>query len=286
MTPTHSFTAAVLPLLLIIIQGVSQAIKITKLEVPSPLAVGEGGWLVCDWEDEGDHVYALKWYLGIDEFYRWTPLETPPVKTFPMQHFIVDTSESQYGCVRIRNVTVDAGGNYRCEVSGEAPVFKTSFSSAFMTVVDLPDERPRISVEKEVPYKLQQLVAINCSSHSAKPAPQLAFYINNQRVDPSWVSGEEVIVNKTTGLETAVRSLKFRLRPTMVHLGKLQVKCVASYPDLYWQSSEWDFDVDVPFNQGHLPGSQGFVSYGGGPGTTVHTLSLSLILMIINLLLR
>lgn len=113
----------------------SRAIKITRLEVPTPLAVGEGGWLECEWVDEGDHVYALKWYLGIDEFYRWTPLETPQVKTFPTQHFIVDTQESNRGRVRIHNVTVDAGGNYRCEVSGEAPVFKTSFDSAFMTVV-------------------------------------------------------------------------------------------------------------------------------------------------------
>ena len=110
-------------------------IKITNLEVPTPLAVGEGGWLLCEWEDEGDHVYALKWYVGGEEFYRWTPLETPAVKTFMSSHFVVDSRESQRGRVRIRNVTMSAGGKYRCEISGEAPKFKTSFATADMMVV-------------------------------------------------------------------------------------------------------------------------------------------------------
>ena len=115
--------------------GVTWGIKITSLEVPTPLAVGEGGWLICEWEDEGDHVYALKWYVGGEEFYRWTPLETPAVKTFPLPHFEVDSQESRQGRVRVRNVTVTAGGKYRCEISGEAPKFKTSFATADMIVV-------------------------------------------------------------------------------------------------------------------------------------------------------
>ncbi|XP_042218111.1 uncharacterized protein LOC121863504 [Homarus americanus] len=271
---------------LLIIQGVSTAIKITRLEVPTPLAVGDSGWLECEWADEGDHVYTLKWYLGIDEFYRWTPLETPSVKVFPTQHFNVDTQSSQRGRVKIRNVTVDAGGNYRCEVSGEAPVFKTSFRSAIMTVVDVPDDRPIISSKGRGPYRLQEQVTFTCSSHDAKPAPHLTFYINDQPVDPTWEEDEHIFLNDTTSLETVEKTLKFRLRPTMVQLGVLTVKCVASYPDLYWESSESAFTVDQPYDS--VYGHNGFVIIGGvsRPVGSSHLLySLLLLLLLATFLL-
>ncbi|KAK8740163.1 hypothetical protein OTU49_003069 [Cherax quadricarinatus] len=280
-----SFSLTSLFLHLLFLQGVSLAIRISQLEVPTLLAVGEGGWLVCDWDDEGDHVYSLKWYLGIDEFYRWTPLETPSVKTFPMQHFRVDTRASQRGRVRIHNVTVNAGGNYQCEVSGEAPVFKTSVKSSIMTVVDLPDERPTITGEEEGPFKLQQQVTFTCFSQNARPAPSLSFYINNQTVDPSWEEGVLVHVNKTTTLETAFKTLRFHLRPNMVHMGVLQVKCAASYPELYWESSERVFTVDLPYNHAYQPDSQGFMTHSGDNfRATPHTpliYSLPLVLSIL-----
>ncbi|XP_050716659.1 uncharacterized protein LOC126998713 [Eriocheir sinensis] len=242
--------------------GVTWAIKITRLEVPTPLAVGDGGWLECEWKDEGDHVYALKWYVSGEEFYRWTPLETPAIKTFPSPHFEVDSRDSHRGRVRIRNVTVSAGGKYRCEISGEAPKFKTSFATADMTVVDLPDSRPRIEGNEAIPYQLHQTITINCSSHDALPAPSLTFYINDQPVDPEWEDLNQVLVNETSGLETSHKSLHFRLQPSMVPLGLLQVKCVASYPQLYWESSEKTFRVLAGQSSGLPLGSQGFVLQG------------------------
>ena len=36
-------------------------------------------------------------------------------------------------------------GQFRCEISGEAPLFQTAFREGVMAVVDLPDEAPTIT---------------------------------------------------------------------------------------------------------------------------------------------
>ncbi|KAK8747112.1 hypothetical protein OTU49_017000 [Cherax quadricarinatus] len=116
-------------------------LHITKVRVPTPLAVGEGGWLECEFVDEGESIYALKWYLGLDEFYRWTPAENPPVKTFPVKGdpLTVDIAASNRGKVKIHDVTLGASGVFRCEVSAEAPDFHTESDVATMTVVGRPE---------------------------------------------------------------------------------------------------------------------------------------------------
>ena len=46
----------------------------------------------------------------------------------------------------MKNLAQGNTGNYACEVSGEAPKFKTSAGAGKMMVIDLPDERPIIKV--------------------------------------------------------------------------------------------------------------------------------------------
>ena len=106
------------------------------MTVPTPILVGANGLLECHYIPESDSVYSLKWYLGLHEFYRWTPAENPTVKIFPIHSaFQVDSKDSREGRVRIRNVTLSAEGTLRCEISGEAPEFHTEFKDVDMTVV-------------------------------------------------------------------------------------------------------------------------------------------------------
>ena len=46
----------------------------------------------------------------------------------------------------MKNLARGNTGDYACEVSGEAPKFKTSAGAGKMEVIDLPDERPIIKV--------------------------------------------------------------------------------------------------------------------------------------------
>ncbi|KAK8747111.1 hypothetical protein OTU49_017000 [Cherax quadricarinatus] len=156
-------------------------LHITKVRVPTPLAVGEGGWLECEFVDEGESIYALKWYLGLDEFYRWTPAENPPVKTFPVKGdpLTVDIAASNRGKVKIHDVTLGASGVFRCEVSAEAPDFHTESDVATMTVVALPEEDPSIR-GAGFTHQLHEDVMLNCSSPRSQPPASLTFYVNQE----------------------------------------------------------------------------------------------------------
>ena len=50
----------------------------------------------------------------------------------------------------MKNLALGNTGDYACEVSGEAPKFKTSAGAGKMMVIDLPDERPIIKVSISV----------------------------------------------------------------------------------------------------------------------------------------
>lgn len=77
------------------------------------------------------------------------------------------------------------------------------------------------------------------------------------QVDPEWEGNYQVTRNQTSGLETIHKSLHLKLRPSMVSEGLLQVKCVASYPELYWDSSDITFTVLSGHGSGFPLGSQG-----------------------------
>lgn len=51
--------------------------------------------LECDYDLEGDKLYAIKWYKGRREFYRYNPWENPAAKTFPLNGIMVNVSQSK-----------------------------------------------------------------------------------------------------------------------------------------------------------------------------------------------
>ncbi|XP_071530511.1 uncharacterized protein [Panulirus ornatus] len=254
---------------------IAQSLYITKVDVPTHTAVGEGGWLECQFVDEGESIYALKWYLGLDEFYRWTPAENPPVKTFPVRGdpLTVDTAASYKGRVRIHDVTLGAAGVFRCEVSAEAPAFHTESEVATMTVVDLPDDKPRINGVRGGSYPLHQEVVLNCSSPHSQPPAILTFYVNDEQADPAWLVPYPALEDPATGLETAVLGLRLSLRPRLLRGGVVNIKCTAAVLNLYWESSEVFISVDVPY---HASVMEGRAAVGRGhPTATVNTLTVA-----------
>ncbi|KAK8740164.1 hypothetical protein OTU49_003070 [Cherax quadricarinatus] len=254
----------------------AQGLHITKVGVPSPVAVGDSGWLECEFVDEGESIYALKWYLGLDEFYRWTPAENPPVKTFPVRGdpLTVDTAASQRGKVRIQGVTLAAAGVFRCEVSAEAPSFHTESDVSTMTVVDLPDEEPVISGAR-ASYQLHEDVILNCSSPRSQPPATLTFYINDEQADPGWLIPYPPLEDSQTGLETAVLGLRFPLRPRLLfRRGAVTVKCTASILNLYWDSSEIFIPADVPYHASIMEGRAAAAAGRGYPATVSSALTV------------
>ena len=70
----------------------------------------------------------------------------------------------------MKNLALGNTGDYACEVSGEAPKFKTSAGAGKMMVIDLPDERPIIKV----------CVSVSVSVFTSKPIVTIVAIQNKE----------------------------------------------------------------------------------------------------------
>ncbi len=52
--------------------------------------------LRCNYDLEADSLYAVKWYRGSEEFYRFLPKEAPPKQAFPINGVVVDVSKKGF----------------------------------------------------------------------------------------------------------------------------------------------------------------------------------------------
>lgn len=59
---------------------------------PAWVRRGESIQLFCNYDMESNPLYSVKWYRGTLEFYRYSPFENPPEKTFPFSGIKVDVS--------------------------------------------------------------------------------------------------------------------------------------------------------------------------------------------------
>ena len=72
-------------------------------------------------------------------------------------------------------------GNYKCEVTIETPSFVTLSKTAMVTVMTPPLDPPSIVGVADF-YTPGDLVDINCTSIESKPAANLHWFINDQKV--------------------------------------------------------------------------------------------------------
>jgi len=82
-------------------------------------------------------LYTLQWYKGSDEFYRFIPGDSPAVQLFDVPGAHVDKQQSTASSVILLTLELSSSGKYRCEVSAEAPFFRTVSDSGYMRTVPL-----------------------------------------------------------------------------------------------------------------------------------------------------
>ncbi|XP_076373896.1 uncharacterized protein LOC143258594 [Tachypleus tridentatus] len=121
-----------LPVILII-KAVG-TLRILNLDVPQTVQSGEAVELTCAYDLEGDNLYSIKWYRDDMEFFRFVPRDNPPHQFFPLKGIKVDFSRSNRQAVYIKDVQTITGGKFRCEVSADAPLFRTAAAEKVMSV--------------------------------------------------------------------------------------------------------------------------------------------------------
>lgn len=71
----------------------SKALSIIEVIIPTAVRAMDTVTLHCKYDLEGEPLYTVKWYQGMDEFFRYIPKEHPNMLTFPTsQGLDVDVS--------------------------------------------------------------------------------------------------------------------------------------------------------------------------------------------------
>jgi len=74
------------------------ALRLTRVDVPSSVIMGDPVWLNCSFELENDELYSIKWYHSNGEshsngeFYRWLPKDNPPGQKYDSRGIYLDVS--------------------------------------------------------------------------------------------------------------------------------------------------------------------------------------------------
>jgi len=160
--------------------GVTLALKLLELDVPTHKLVGEGVKLVCRFDMEGDTLYSVKWYRNEQEFYRFVPNDRPKLQIFPQHGIRVERSKSSRQHVFLFDLQLEASGSYRCEVSAEAPSFRTKHEEKVMVVVQEPYHNQIVGLKPR--YYTGDLVNVTCYSKGSSPPAELSWKVNDAKI--------------------------------------------------------------------------------------------------------
>ncbi|XP_039494628.1 uncharacterized protein LOC120453815 [Drosophila santomea] len=161
----------------------AEGLHLSNLSVPRIIDVAQKAKLFCSYAMGNRTLNSVKWYKDGLEFFRYSPLTPPTTNWFPVKGVtIADGSPhcNQFICnVELEKLSAHSSGQYRCEVSGDAPEFKLIDQTANMTVGVLPKFDPFISGVRHA-YKYHDYLEANCSTEMSSPMAKLTWYINNK----------------------------------------------------------------------------------------------------------
>jgi len=174
-------------LLWFILAEETTSLQIKELSVPAEVRSGSQVILRClyDVGDGGEPLYSLKWYKGSHEFFRHLPRENPPTRTFPWADFHIDADDTEPGRVTLRDVSADAEGSYKCEVSSEGPTFNTDFAVANLTVIDIVEEKLMLVQETPTNDRDRFGHKLRCTFSKSRPAATISWLIDGKSVSAS-----------------------------------------------------------------------------------------------------
>lgn len=120
--------------------GAYNGLTITEMTAPKLVDPRDNQMqLQCHYNMGSEELYAVKWYKDDNEFFRYTPSQPPYVLKFPVSGVKVLSKESVCARGRCDLVLTDlniknTSGEYRCEVSSEAPAFRIASKTMNISV--------------------------------------------------------------------------------------------------------------------------------------------------------
>ncbi|XP_031763262.2 uncharacterized protein LOC113510262 [Galleria mellonella] len=113
-------------------------LRTTELRItPRVVQRGRNVTMECVYQTHDYSIYSVKWYRGVQEFYRYSPLETPTTRVMPVNGIKVDRLRSNETHVVLLRVTPPLSGNYSCEVILNAHSYPHQTATARLDVVGI-----------------------------------------------------------------------------------------------------------------------------------------------------
>ncbi|CAG4985700.1 unnamed protein product [Colias eurytheme] len=214
-----------------------RSLELLELRVPTHVPIGTRATLSCRWQlGPSDVLYSVKWYKDGKEFFRHVPGNSESRRKYALPGVDVEESSPNGANVTLAPAALETGGRYRCEVSGERPLFPTVSDHSDMIIVALPAFGPVITGSR-LRYHVGDRVQVNCTSGRSRPATRLAWYINGEPAPAAAVLPPEHHKHDD-GLETTSLALDFKVKPKHFRKGDLKLKCLATIATVYWRSNE------------------------------------------------
>ncbi|XP_058804251.1 cell adhesion molecule 3-like [Phymastichus coffea] len=199
------------------------ALKLLEISVPPYLRRGESARLECRYDLESDKLYSVSWYKDHEHIYSYLR-KSGTKKAFTVEGVKIDTYKSNNQALQLLNVSLNSTGYYACEVHTETKPFKSVKGDAYMEVVEVPREDPKITGEEKI-YASGDILALNCTSGFSFPAAQLQWFVNDVPIDDP---DQEVIFSTSRGLHSTRSSLRLELNPLHLAEERIQVKCIST----------------------------------------------------------
>jgi len=221
-------------------EGGDSYLVVNDVKVPTYGIAGKHAVLSCFYSPIHG-IYSVKWYKNGLEFYSYLPERTQPITIHPLQGVHVNVDRSSFESVYLGNLTLESTGRYRCEVSGQAPIFATDSKFGDMLVIIVPDAGPIIQGHKSR-YSPGDILNVNCTTENTKPPANLTWYLNNKLVDEAYISryplrnrslGFEYLHTPTLGLQYQLKQEDFSRDASL-----LDLKCTASMYEAYYKVAE------------------------------------------------
>uniref|UniRef100_A0A182N6Z9 C2-set_2 domain-containing protein n=1 Tax=Anopheles dirus TaxID=7168 RepID=A0A182N6Z9_9DIPT len=188
--------------------------------------------------EEEEKLYSIKWYKDNEEFYRYVPSASQPIKSYKIDGIRVDPNHSDGTKVLLRGLTLKSSGIYRCEISAEAPSFDSVQGEGRMDVIYVPKDGPHISDGERKSYQIGETMELNCTSGRSYPASTLQWYLNDLLVtDPNSIVHYPSVQNQH-GLITTFLGLSMVVHHRHFIDGTIRIKCVASLSPVLWRGGQ------------------------------------------------
>ncbi|XP_072949887.1 uncharacterized protein [Epargyreus clarus] len=133
----HSY---ILNAILLFISMIYEAggLRTTELHIiPKVVQRGRNVTMACMYQIHPSDIYSVKWYKGTQEFYRYSPLESPTTRVLPVNGIKIDRLNSNETHVVLLRVSSILSGNYSCEVIQNAQTFPHFTATARLDVVGI-----------------------------------------------------------------------------------------------------------------------------------------------------